>query len=239
MTIGRGTGEGSVATNVWATPDVCRRVRVLPVGTPTLCSDLLGGGILERCGEREALVQRRLRDHLALRPTGGPPDELLVLERPPAHFDPVLGQVLNASQSTKGLSGRSAMGPMSVRRAGPTKGWGGTAPSRPFICCRKESCIVASKAWMSWYLSTDSDGPFVPRVCASEVSVEGRNTKVPGADEGRGIACEGWRRPRPFWAPVKSCWRVAGTQLAGPILTWDVSRSLHGWMKSHWEEESS
>ena len=84
-----------------------------------------------------------------------------VLKQPPSHFDPVLGRALNASRSTEGLSGCSAMEPMSLRTAGPTEGWGGAAPSGSFTCYRKESCILASKAWTSWYLSADGNGPSV------------------------------------------------------------------------------
>ena len=167
----------------------------------------LGGGDLERCGEGEALDRHRLLgDCPSLHSTGGPPLELLILERPPALFDLVLGRARNTSRSTEGLSCRSAMEPMSVRIAGPTEGWDGVTPSRPLTCCRKESFILASKAWMSWYLSADDDGPSVlgamasvggppmfpcqARVCASEVEGEGRSIEGPGVDKGRRISWE-------------------------------------------------
>ena len=126
MATGRWMGEGSVATSVLATPAACRRVRVSTQRTPTLCSESF----------RRRWPPALRREGRTLCSTGGPHDELLVLEQPPARFDPVLGRVLNASRSTEGFSCRSPTEPMSMRTERPTEGWGGVAPSRPFTCCR-------------------------------------------------------------------------------------------------------
>ena len=53
------------------------------------------------------------------------------------------------SRSPAGLGCRSTSWPMSVRRGGPSDGWGGATPSRPFTCCRNVSCIVARMDCMS------------------------------------------------------------------------------------------
>ena len=66
-----------------------------------------------------------------------------------AVFDPDLDWALSNSWSPAALGCRNSSCCMSTGTGETTDGCGGTTPSRPFTCCRKESCMLANSACMS------------------------------------------------------------------------------------------
>ena len=134
----------------------------LPPGLLLLTVLHFGCGDLKRAAvDNDTLVQRRhFRELLSPHSIGGSPYELLDLEWPPAHFEPVLCQALDASCSTGGLGCHSMTELMSARIEKPTDGWGGVTPNRLWTCCRKAS-YSACKSWTSCVLCDNGEGPAI------------------------------------------------------------------------------
>ena len=177
------------------------------MGAPTLRSQLLGGGDLKRCGEGDALVRlRHFGDRPSPRSTGGSPDELLVLEQPPALFDPRLRPSPQRLSVNRGTQRPQRNGTHVHQDSGAHRRQRWSDTQQVLTWCRKASCMLASKAWTFWALSINSDdssvlggivivgGPLMfpcrVRVCTPEWSVVGWNIDGPGADKGRGISDE-------------------------------------------------